>query len=251
MDDRSNLEPPTDDRVTSAAVREAWSPETRKQLWIETGVVLALAVVPDFCNACRSLVWPLATALAFSDDMLALCMRSFQVSAPVLYIIWRSGEPWSTFGFSRPRWVVDPLAGLALWMVGIVATTQIWSLLQALLSEGTYGVVAATFEYAHNKPLSGEYALLVVCCLMNGFAEELVMRGYLIPRFERLLRSTWGSLLLTTALFAAYHCYQGPAGVVEATTFGLVYGAAFCLFRRVWPLALAHAMANFVSYFGQ
>jgi len=86
---------------------------------------------------------------------------------------------------------------------------------------------------------------------MNGFAEELVMRGYLIPRFERLLNSTWGSLLLTTVLFATYHCYQGPSGVVNALEFGLIYGSAFCVFRRVWPLALAHAVSNFLNYAAQ
>ncbi|HEV3003969.1 MAG TPA: CPBP family intramembrane glutamic endopeptidase [Pirellulales bacterium] len=251
MDDRSNLEPPTDDRVTSATAREASSPETLKQLWLETGVVLALAVVPDFCSACRSLAWPSINAPAFADDRLAFCTRSFQVSVPVLYLIWRSSQPWSAFGLSRPRWLVDALEGLALWMVGIVATTQIWWLFKALLSPRAFDMMAATVEQPMEPPHGGDYVLLLIDCVMNGFAEELVMRGYLIPRFERLLRSTWGSLLLTTALFAAYHCYQGPAGVIEAATFGLVYGAAFCMFRRVWPLALAHAMANFISYFGQ
>ena len=68
------------------------------------------------------------------------------------------------------------------------------------------------------------------------------MRGYLLSRFERLSGSTAKSLLLATCLFAAYHAYQGMYGVMSAFVFGFVVGAAFCLVRRLWPVALAHAL---------
>jgi membrane protease YdiL (CAAX protease family) len=93
----------------------------------------------------------------------------------------------------------------------------------------------------------GDYGLLVLMSCANGFAEELVMRGYLLPRFERVLGSTWSAVGLTSLLFASYHIYQGLFGATQVLVFGLVYGAVFCWFRRLWPLAIAHAIADFVG----
>jgi len=89
-----------------------------------------------------------------------------------------------------------------------------------------------------------QYILFVVHIFTSAFYEELLMRGYLIPRFERLLRSTWNSLLLTALLFGSYHTDQGIGGVLDTSLAGLVYGGAFCWFRRLWPVAAAHALYN-------
>ncbi len=72
------------------------------------------------------------------------------------------------------------------------------------------------------------------------------MRGYLIPRLEQLLGSTAAALLVSTGLFASYHIYQGPAGAFGAGVTGLLYGASFCWWRRLWPLCVAHTLHNLV-----
>ena len=78
----------------------------------------------------------------------------------------------------------------------------------------------------------------------NGFAEELVMRAYLLVRLERLLSSTWLAVVVTTTLFASYHIYQGTTVMIGTAAFGFVLALAFCWFRRLWPLCLAHAVWN-------
>ncbi len=70
------------------------------------------------------------------------------------------------------------------------------------------------------------------------------MRGYLLTRLEHLLRSTWLAILVTTVLFASYHVYQGPVGLIGAAVVGLVYGAAYRVQRRLWPVCIAHAIAD-------
>src|SRR5207245_2887710 len=47
--------------------------------------------------------------------------RSVQVSVPVLYLIWRSRQPWSDFGIARPAWR-DLGWGLGVWLTGSLAT---------------------------------------------------------------------------------------------------------------------------------
>jgi membrane protease YdiL (CAAX protease family) len=89
--------------------------------------------------------------------------------------------------------------------------------------------------------------LFIVAQLANGFAEELVMRGYLIPRFEDLFGSTGKALVLSSVLFASYHLYQGLYGAGSALVMGLVFGVAFIAMRRLWPIAAAHALLNISS----
>ena len=94
----------------------------------------------------------------------------------------------------------------------------------------------------------GGYLLVAVVFAAGGFSEELVMRGYLIPRLERLLQSTWVAVVVTSVLFGSYHLYQGTAYAIASAVLGLFLGVAFCLTRRLWPLCAAHALYNFLLY---
>ena len=76
------------------------------------------------------------------------------------------------------------------------------------------------------------------------------MRAYLITRLSTLLGSRIGALVISTALFALYHCYQGPAGVMGAAMTGLIFGTMFLLTRRLWPIALGHAGNNLMIAVG-
>jgi membrane protease YdiL (CAAX protease family) len=89
-----------------------------------------------------------------------------------------------------------------------------------------------------------DFLMVVVLSIAIGFYEELAMRGYLIPRFEQLLRSSAASVFYSSALFASYHLYQGLESAFSVLFVGLVYGVAFCLTRRLWPVAVAHAMTD-------
>ena len=96
----------------------------------------------------------------------------------------------------------------------------------------------------------GGIALLVAYQCLTGFSQELVFRAYLITRLERLLSSTWLAAALTTGLFAVWHVYQGPLGTIHAAAVGLVSAIAFCWFRRLWPLWIAHAANNIWTVLG-
>jgi membrane protease YdiL (CAAX protease family) len=121
-------------------------------------------------------------------------------------------------------------------LTGAVLTDEQWE----RFTEGSDGLLAVA-----RTP--GEHVLSFLAQIANSFAEELVMRGYLIRRFQQLFRSTWLALLFTTVLFAGYHCYQGAFGVVNALVTGFTYGGAYCLCRRLWPVVVAHTLVNCVA----
>ena len=67
--------------------------------------------------------------------------------------------------------------------------------------------------------------LAVILVTVVAVAEETIFRGYLLLRLLPLLRSTAASVLLSSAIFAVGHGYEGSAGLV---TIGLM-GIAFAL----------------------
>jgi len=162
-----------------------------------------------------------------------------QVSMPLLVILSLTKEPWSQFGIVRISWLPDMAVGAVIWFVAAFvydfaadALPPPWLVHRDL--------------WARPEGVA-QHLLLLASSLANGFAEEFVMRGYLLTRFERLLRSTWLAVLITTTLFAGCHLYQGTSGVVNAVVFGLVMGISYCLLRRLWPLCFAHAIADVVG----
>jgi membrane protease YdiL (CAAX protease family) len=213
------------------------APEAR--LWLEVGVVLALAWVPDVFYAVASLCWGTDTSRPPVYGALYLLVRSLQVSAPVLYIIWRSDEGWSHFGLVKPWWPVDGLLGLAICLAGRFAYYGCWSLTAPMWADDN-----------HDTTVPAPWPFEVVAQIANGFAEELVLRGFLLVRLERLCGSPVRAVALTSVLFAAYHAYQGPWGVVHAFLLGVVYGTAFCWLRRLWPLAVAHTLSGIFTMVG-
>jgi membrane protease YdiL (CAAX protease family) len=222
-------------------VRTTW------ELWIETGVVVVLAVLPPLYDAVASLILWDGSKHPFLDSQSYLTVWAMQTAVPVLYLTWRSGESWAKFGLSRPRIAKDGLAWLLIFLADVTAWSAAWFIIAQLLGDATVEALQNMSRNVFTAPAGVEYVLLPFSSSANGFAEELIMRGYLIPRFERLLGSSTKAVLVSMVLFASYHMYQGPAAVISIAVAGLVYGIAFCWLRRLWPIALAHATWNFFA----
>jgi membrane protease YdiL (CAAX protease family) len=85
--------------------------------------------------------------------------------------------------------------------------------------------------------------------LASGSFQEVLMRGYPITRLEDLWENKWAAFAVSVILFGVWHVYQGGFGTVASVVFGAVYGLLFLRFRRVWPLAAAHALINVLIHF--
>jgi membrane protease YdiL (CAAX protease family) len=210
----------------------------RRVLWCEVGAVLAIGMLPDLANA---LTWLALSAkpMPYWLDALNLSCRSVCVSVAVLFIMFRSGESWAEFGLKRPR-----LSDLFLGVFLLVAHLLLWALISSAVPLAPW---KETFEFSlpHSRL---DYALMVLACAANGFAEELVMRAYLLTRMDRLLGSGILAIGVSAVFFASYHAYQGPPGIAHALMIGLLYGSYFGLAGRIWPCVVAHMLCNVTIY---
>ena len=236
-----------DDAIEGAAIRNGAS-STVSGAWFAVAAVLAIAWFPY--AAANVLYW------LFTDDSanwpylantIWEIVQNLTILVVVLFIMYCDGRPWPTFGVVQPRWAADPVVAIAI----LVGT---WGMLSVIY--GAVGVVvgneavdqfsASAYEFAM-PATAADYLALVLVSLCIGMSEELAMRGYLIPTFERLLKSTPLSVVLTSFIFASYHTYQGFGAAVWIFVLGLLFGAVFCWQRRLWPLVIAHAAMDVIG----
>jgi len=160
-----------------------------------------------------------------------------------LYLLWRSGIRPADIGLGRLRPRPDLLGGLALAaLIGIPGL-------------GLY-VVARALGLNAEVEASGLHSswwripVLVLAAFANGFAEEVVVVGYLITRLRQLGLTRSRSVVLTSLLRGVYHLYQGFGAGLGNVVMGLVFGYAWCRTGRLWPLVIAHGLIDAVAFVG-
>ncbi|WP_263357018.1 CPBP family intramembrane glutamic endopeptidase [Acidicapsa ligni] len=84
-------------------------------------------------------------------------------------------------------------------------------------------------------------------CLLVGFSEEIIFRGYLQTQCIAFLRSMPAGVVIAALVFGSAHGYQGVRGICLITVFGALFGIIALLRRNLFPGMLAHAWHDFAT----
>ncbi|MFC5864192.1 CPBP family intramembrane glutamic endopeptidase [Acidicapsa dinghuensis] len=84
-------------------------------------------------------------------------------------------------------------------------------------------------------------------CLIVGFSEEVVFRGYLQTQSILVLRKLPVGLVFTAVIFGLAHGYQGVRGIVLISVYGLLFGIITRMRRNLFPGMLAHSWHDFFT----
>ena len=160
-----------------------------------------------------------------------------------LYLLWRTGIGPSAIGLGRLRWRPDLLGGL-----GLAALIGIPGLL-LYIGARTLGLNAEVEPSALHASW-WRIPVLVLAAFANGFAEEIVVVGYLITRLRQLGVSNRGAMLASAVLRALYHLYQGFGAGLGNLIMGLVFAYTWSRTGRLWPLVIAHGVIDTVAFVG-
>ncbi len=217
------------------------------------GVVFVIAVLPALWQALTAYSSEGPDRLTESAEhgsiYVFLIQRSISVGIPVLYIMWRSRLGWSFFGLGRGPGIADVLLGAGLVVINYVLFYSFYYAKAFLVSEGPlYPLGALLTDLMPRWPSPLGLASLVLASALNGFAEEIVMRAYFIPRLEAAFHSTARAVVVSSIAFGGYHVYQGLAAAGYVTTFGLLLGLTFVWKRSFWPVFFAHFFADAMSF---
>jgi uncharacterized protein len=91
---------------------------------------------------------------------------------------------------------------------------------------------------------------LLLSAFQNGFAEEIVVVGYMLTRLAQLGWTRERSLIASATLRGSYHLYQGFGGFAGNFVMGLIFGWWFQRTGRVVPLVVAHFLLDAFSFVG-
>jgi hypothetical protein len=91
---------------------------------------------------------------------------------------------------------------------------------------------------------------LLLEAVQQGLAEEVVVAAFVLTRLRQMGWSNQRALAAGAVLRGSYHLYQGYGGFVGNAIMGVIFGWWFQRTRRVWPLIVAHAIIDAVSFIG-
>jgi hypothetical protein len=144
------------------------------------------------------------------------------------------------------RWL--PLLG-----IGIAAGAAFWAFEFFVENPLLYRLTGRYPDLHTFDALVGNVRLLAILLALNlvlaAFGEEMVWRGYALPRVAESLggsRFAWAaSLVAVNVAFGLAHLYQGEAGIVQTTVQGALFGLLYLATGRnlLAPIA-AHFTAN-------
>jgi membrane protease YdiL (CAAX protease family) len=87
---------------------------------------------------------------------------------------------------------------------------------------------------------------LLAGSIVNGVFEEVFLTGYL----QRTLIGIGASVAIGVPVLvrAVGHLYQGPLGTVSVICVGVVFGAYYWRKRQLWPVVVAHIVADVAGF---
>lgn len=181
----------------------------------------------------------------------AVPLRMLALALLATALLRLAGESWRDVGLRLPR-SAGRCAGLVLGgyaAIGLVAFGLTHWLFPAL------GIAAHTSTlFGSLRGDFGEYLywVLPVAWGSAAFGEEMVFRGYLQSRLERLFGSGSGgalaALFVQAAIFGALHLYLGAGGALLAGATGVVLGLVYLAGgRNLWACILLHGLVDTVT----
>ncbi|NIF04867.1 CPBP family intramembrane metalloprotease [Chryseobacterium sp. Tr-659] len=134
-------------------------------------------------------------------------------------------------------------AVICLYLICILGGAFLNLLIHLLIHEKTSDkLLGLSFLFKNN------YFLIIFTCLTAGAVEELLMRGYIQPRIEKIYNSPISGVLVSALLFGVLHSTYGTIGQVVVPFFiGVVFAAFYKLYSNIKILIICHFMIDFVS----
>jgi membrane protease YdiL (CAAX protease family) len=210
----------------------------RKVQLIEVAVFLFL-IVPSMVT---SLFLVDHTHLRFMTVAISSIMSDLALMSLVFYFIWRNNEPFRQIGWTAKNVWQDIGWGLLLYIPVVYCA----NLLEKILHNA--GLSAPT-KLPSFLVATGSAKVLLACVLVTVVAvvEETIFRGYLILRFKTVTGRTGAAVLLSSAIFALGHGYEGLAGMISIFFLGVIFAVVYLWRKSLVAAMVMHFLIDFSS----
>ena len=160
-----------------------------------------------------------------------------------LYLLWRSGLSPARIGLGRLQWRPDLIGGVGL--AALIGLPGLGLYLAARALRINASVIPSSFSDTWWR-----IPMLILIAFADGWAEEIIVVGYLLTRLDQLGVGARAALVWSSLLRGTYHLYQGFGAGLGNLVMGLVFGYAWQRTGRLWPLVIAHGLIDTVAFAG-
>ena len=193
--------------------------------------------------------------LLFSDRFFLFngAYESFMLACFLLFLRWRGWKPEDLR--VRVGWIAT-LRGLELLVFtygGFFAIAEFSRFMIWTMGPTPYAFLARLFVPAHiTIPPDGfhiAWLTIILGTILNATYEELIYMGYGF----NLWAAKYGprtAVLFSILARLAVHTYQGTEHILPIAVWAILFSLWYRYHRKVWPLIVAHAMIDLIS-FGQ
>ncbi len=167
----------------------------------------------------------------------------------VVLVLWvLQGHPINVMGLQFPN--LGPWPWISL-VILIFCGAYAWNTWNQI---GTPEALAETREQWRSRtpfmPASmKEYKWFTGMALTAGICEEILFRGFLMTYLQAL---SYGSpkiqsAVVSSAVFAVLHLYQGRGAALKIFAFSLIFGILYLLTNSILPSIVIHVLVDLVS----
>jgi membrane protease YdiL (CAAX protease family) len=230
------------DPLSALSVQDSSS---KRRRWFEVCLVMLLAFSGSFISAVsyfRS--GSPARAQIGNSHWINATFHEIGILLLLGYILWRSARKFRDIGF---QWSFkDAAIGLPVYAVSYVSYIVGATIINVIYYRfaGHYPTQIGGRQVFGHIPL-----IALPFHFLNPFFEELVVRAYLMTEIRELTGSVALAALVSLALQTSYHIYYGWAGMFSVGFMFIVFAGFFMIWRRAFPLVVAHGIADVLAYF--
>ena len=182
------------------------------------------------------------TDVGFVPVAVSTIFRDLALVALILFFLWRNREPVERIGWTTESLRNNLLLGVVLFPPVLLGAALLEAALRAL------GLSGAPDEIPFLVPEGyAQLALAFLLIIVVAVSEETIFRGYLIARLSTVSESIPLAVILSSAIFAVGHGYQGAAGLVTVGFLGLVFALLFVWRQSLVAPMVIHFLNNFVA----
>jgi CAAX protease family protein len=181
--------------------------------------------------------------LSFVLAASATIFRDLGLVCLIVFFLWQNGEHVDRLGWTWQHAGRELIIGIGCFVPVFFGAAF---LDRALLWAGLSAPATPLPSFLHDKG-PAETLLAVLLVTVVALAEETIFRGYLLLRFQNILQSATASVLLSSAIFAVGHGYEGSAGVVTVGTMGAAFALVYLWRGSLVAPVVMHFLQDFLS----
>jgi len=224
--------------------RQAWRLTGRLEALADVAILLTVMAAPQVAGWMTGSGRMADAELRGGAMLAANAVMWASITLLALWLVVKSGQPLESIGFTCGNFALE--FGVAMVTVAAMFVSVITVALFATVVAGR-SIEELSGPVRHLVAMFGKPSLaeILAVALTAAVAEEIVFRGFLLTRL-RIVFGNWPTaIIISAAVFAVPHIWQGWWAVVQIFPIGLILGVAFVLRRSLVPVMLAHFSFNF------